>query len=125
MWRCLHGIWWCLETSGTEYSVTEPRIPEELVSHFYIWVDNLKGSDNLKRGEQRMDTIVYVNHEDGLKKKFWSLLTHRENKPGVGIKYPNCKWLILVSYYIIPGVDSTSNRNEHQEYFLGVKAVGA
>jgi len=24
-----------------------------------------------------------------------------------------------------PGVDSTSNRNEYQEYFLGVKAVGA
>jgi len=24
-----------------------------------------------------------------------------------------------------PGVDSASNRNEYQEYFLGVKAVGA
>ena len=24
-----------------------------------------------------------------------------------------------------PGVDSDSNRNEHQEYFLGVKADGA
>ena len=24
-----------------------------------------------------------------------------------------------------PGVDSDSNRNEYQEYFLGVKAVGA
>jgi hypothetical protein len=24
-----------------------------------------------------------------------------------------------------PGIDSTSNRNEYQEYFLGVKAVGA
>ena len=24
-----------------------------------------------------------------------------------------------------PGVDSTSNRNEYQEYFLGVKADGA
>ena len=28
------------------------------------------------------------------------------------------------SYYG-PGVDSASNRNEYQEYFLGVKAVGA
>ena len=28
------------------------------------------------------------------------------------------------SYYR-PGVDSTSNRNEYQEYFLGVKAAGA
>jgi len=24
-----------------------------------------------------------------------------------------------------PGVDSASNRNENQEYFLGVKAAGA
>jgi hypothetical protein len=24
-----------------------------------------------------------------------------------------------------PGVDSASNKNEYQEYFLGVKAVGA
>ena len=24
-----------------------------------------------------------------------------------------------------PGVDSASNRNQYQEYFLGVKAVGA
>jgi hypothetical protein len=24
-----------------------------------------------------------------------------------------------------PGVDSASNRNEHQEHFLGVKAAGA
>jgi hypothetical protein len=24
-----------------------------------------------------------------------------------------------------PGVDSDSNRNEYQEYFLGVKAAGA
>jgi len=28
------------------------------------------------------------------------------------------------SYYG-PGVDSASNRNEHQEHFLGVKAAGA
>jgi len=28
------------------------------------------------------------------------------------------------SHYV-PGVDSTSNRNEYQEHFLGVKAAGA
>jgi len=28
------------------------------------------------------------------------------------------------SHYV-PGVDSASNRNEYQEYFLGVKAAGA
>jgi len=26
---------------------------------------------------------------------------------------------------ILPGVDSASNKNEYQEYFLGVKAAGA
>ena len=31
---------------------------------------------------------------------------------------------IIRSYYG-PGVDSASNTNEHQEYFLGVKAAGA
>jgi len=34
-----------------------------------------------------------------------------------------------VRYHVIeyygPGVDSASNRNEYQEYFLGVKAAGA
>jgi len=28
------------------------------------------------------------------------------------------------SHYV-PGVDSASNRNEYQEYFLGVKSAGA
>ena len=31
---------------------------------------------------------------------------------------------IYISHYG-PGVDSASNRNEYQEYFLGVKAAGA
>jgi len=30
----------------------------------------------------------------------------------------------FLSYYS-PGVDSASNRNEYQEYFLGVKVAGA
>jgi hypothetical protein len=30
----------------------------------------------------------------------------------------------IMSHYG-PGVDSASNRNEHQEYFLGEKATGA
>ena len=32
--------------------------------------------------------------------------------------------IILSSHYGL-GVDSASNRNEYQEYFLGVKAAGA
>ena len=27
--------------------------------------------------------------------------------------------------YYVPGVDSSPNRNEYQEYFLGLKAAGA
>jgi len=32
---------------------------------------------------------------------------------------------IILRPHYGPGVDSASNRNEHQEYFLGVKAAGA
>jgi hypothetical protein len=41
-----------------------------------------------------------------------------------------CQWIFFIdiksfrSHYA-PGVDSASNRNEYQEYFLGVKAAGA
>jgi hypothetical protein len=33
--------------------------------------------------------------------------------------------VILLWPHYDPGIDSTSNRNEYQEYFLGVKAAGA
>jgi hypothetical protein len=40
-----------------------------------------------------------------------------------------CHWNFSVTYYCRshygPGVDSASNRNEYQVYFLGVKAAGA
>jgi len=39
-----------------------------------------------------------------------------------------CHWnLLLTSFrpHYGPGVDSASNRNEYQEYVLGVKAAGA
>ena len=32
---------------------------------------------------------------------------------------------IFIDIKFYPGVDSASNRNEYQEYFLGVKAAGA
>jgi hypothetical protein len=39
-----------------------------------------------------------------------------------------CHWNFLVTQsfrsHYGPGVDSTSNRNEYQVYFLGVKAAG-
>ena len=36
-------------------------------------------------------------------------------------------FIYLISFlsHYRPGVDSASNRNEYQEYFLGVKAAGA
>jgi len=43
--------------------------------------------------------------------------------------YRWCNWNFLLTYsfrsHYGPGVDSASNRNEYQEYFLGVKAAGA
>jgi hypothetical protein len=40
-----------------------------------------------------------------------------------------CHWIFSLTLYFQshygPGVDSASNRNEYQEYFLGVKAAGA
>jgi hypothetical protein len=32
---------------------------------------------------------------------------------------------IILLIVLCPGIDSASNRNEYQEYFLGVKAAGA
>ena len=40
-----------------------------------------------------------------------------------------CHWNFSLTYsfrfHYDPGVDSASNRNEYQEYFLGVKEAGA
>jgi len=40
-----------------------------------------------------------------------------------------CHWIFSLTQsfrpHYVPGVDSASNRNEYQEYFLGVKAAGA
>jgi hypothetical protein len=48
---------------------------------------------------------------------------------GRGIDFRWCHWNFSGTYFFRPhndpGVDSASNRNEYQEYFLGVKAAGA
>ena len=39
-----------------------------------------------------------------------------------------CQWIFDIKFFRShygPGVNSASNRNEYQEYFLGVKAAGA
>ena len=36
-----------------------------------------------------------------------------------------CQWIFPSDHTMALGVDSASNRNEYQEYFLGVKAAGA
>ena len=38
-----------------------------------------------------------------------------------------CQWIFDIKSFRLhygPGVESASNRNKYQEYFLGVKAVG-
>jgi len=47
---------------------------------------------------------------------------------GRGFDFRWCHWSFsLTSFRPLcgPGVDSASNRNEYQEYFLGVRAAGA
>ena len=48
---------------------------------------------------------------------------------GRGFDYRWCQWNFSLTYsfrqHYDPGVGSVSNRNEYQEYFLGVKKVGA
>ena len=53
----------------------------------------------------------------------------RYKPEGRGFDSRWCHWNFLLTQsfrpHYGPGVDSTSNRNEYQEYFLGVKATGA
>ena len=46
---------------------------------------------------------------------------------GHGFDSQWCQWNFSLTYRLHygPEVDSASNRNEYQEYFLGVKAAGA
>jgi len=48
---------------------------------------------------------------------------------GRGLLSRWCHWNFSLAQsfrpYYGPGVDSASNRNEYQEYFLGIKATGA
>jgi hypothetical protein len=53
----------------------------------------------------------------------------RYKSEGRGFDSRGCHWIFSLtdsfrSHYG-PGIDSASNRNEYQEYFLGVKAAGA
>ena len=52
----------------------------------------------------------------------------RYKSEGRGFDSRWCQWNVsLTSFrpHCGPGVDSASNKNEYQEYFLGVKAAGA
>ena len=53
----------------------------------------------------------------------------RYKSEGRGFDSRRCNWnfSLTLSFrpHYGPGVDSASNRNEYQEYFLGVKAAGA
>jgi hypothetical protein len=53
----------------------------------------------------------------------------RYRPKGRGIDFRWCHWNFSLTYFFRPHygpwVDSASNRNEYQEYFLEVKAAGA
>jgi hypothetical protein len=51
----------------------------------------------------------------------------RYKPEGRGFDSRWCRWILSLTIlrpHNGPGVDSASNRNEYQEYFLGVKAAG-
>jgi len=54
-------------------------------------------------------------------------LRYKSEGRGFGSRWCHWNFSLTLSFrpHYGPGVDSTSNRNEHQEYFLGVKAAGA
>jgi hypothetical protein len=56
----------------------------------------------------------------------WGTALHA-GRSGVRFSTVSLKFLIDLTFrpYYGAGVDSASNRNEYQEYFLGVKAAGA
>ena len=53
----------------------------------------------------------------------------RYKPEGRGFNSRGCQWNFSLTYSFRsrygPGIDSASNRNEYQVYFLGVKAAGA
>jgi hypothetical protein len=54
--------------------------------------------------------------------------TLRCKPEGRGFDSRWCDWNLSLTFFrlrYIPGVDSACNRNEYQEYFLGIKAAGA
>jgi len=55
------------------------------------------------------------------------VLCYKSEGPWFGPRWCHWNFLLTKSFrsQYGPGVDSASNRNEYQEYFLGVRAAGA
>ena len=54
-------------------------------------------------------------------------LRYKSEGRGFDSRWGHWNFSLILSFrpHYDPGVDSASNRNEYQEYFLGVKAAGA
>jgi len=59
---------------------------------------------------QLVEALGYKPESRGFGSRWWHMKFYLHNPSGCTMA---------------PGVDSASNRNEYQEYFLGVKAAGA
>jgi len=59
--------------------------------------------------------------------QFVEALRYKPEGRGFHYRWRHCNFLLTQSFWphYGPGVDSASNRNEYQEYFLGIKAAGA
>jgi len=75
-----------------------------------------------------IDTYIYVHVYMGIAVVQWLRCCATSRKVAGSIPVGVSGFFIDIKSFRSrygPGVDSASNRNEYQEYFLGVKAAGA
>jgi len=75
-------------------------------------------------------SVIIHSHLQGAGHLVAQLVEALRHKPeGHGFDSRWCHWSFSLTQYFRqhygPGTDSASNRNEYQDYFLGVKAAGA
>ena len=77
----------------------------------------------------RSEVLTYVTVQRAVGHAVAQLVEALRYKPeGRGFDSRWCHWIFIVDIILMddcPGADSASNRNEYQEYFLGVKAACA
>ena len=79
-------------------------------------------------GEKNLDIVLQIHVHVGTAVAQWLRYCATNRKVAGSIPASVTGFFIDIKSFQLhygPGVDLASNRNEYQEYFLGVKAVGA